>query len=134
MKKILVLTLSLITLNSCETTPTEGCTDPLAVNYNRHANINNNTCDFTADILFYLSQDAAGTLYNSGVNKLTFYINEYNIGPQYADADGIFISGYLTDPPECWDINFTTGSFIWEDNSSTIVDLSAIDESEVLLL
>jgi len=129
MKKILLSILSLITLISCETTPTEGCTDPLAVNYNRHANIDNNTCEFTANIVFYLSQDVAGTLYNSGVNKLTFYINEYNIGSQYSDDDGIFVSGYLTDPPQCFDLNFTTGSFYWADSRFTDVDLKAIDES-----
>ena len=130
MKKILLFSLSLITLISCETTPTEGCTDPLAINYNRHANIDNNTCEFTADILFYLSQDAAGTLYNSGVNKLTFYINEYNIGSQYSDDDGIFTAGYLEDPPQCLDVNFTKGSFYWDNSTSTDVDLEARDESD----
>ena len=60
MKKILLLNLSLITLNSCDfpdPIPVEGCTDPNAINYNSNADTDNNSCDFTADILFYLNQD-----------------------------------------------------------------------------
>ena len=127
MKKILLFSLSLITLISCETTPTEGCTDPLAINYNNQANINNNTCEFTCDVLFYLNQNAAADLDIAGVNKLTFYINEYNVGSQYNDNG--FITATEQDPPDCFNSLYTTGSFYWENNSSTVVDLEARDES-----
>ena len=86
MKKILLLSLSLITLNSCDfpdPIPVEGCTDPNAINYNSNADTDNNSCDFTADILFYLNQDAGIFLYNQGVNKITFHINGNSIGSQY---------------------------------------------------
>lgn len=128
MKKILLFSLSLITLVSCETTPTEGCTDPLAVNYNSQANINNNTCEFKADILFYLNDNAAADLYNNGVNKLTFYINEYNIGSQHNNNG--FLTASEQDPPDCSNSLYTTGSFYWENNSSTVIDLEARDESD----
>ena len=77
MKKILLFSLSLITLISCETNsiPVEGCTDPNAINYNPQADINNNSCDFTGDIIFYLDAAAGIYLYNEGVDKLTFYID-----------------------------------------------------------
>jgi len=128
MKKILLFSLSLITLISCETTPTEGCTDPLAINYNNQANINNNTCEFTADVLFYLNQNAAADLDIAGVNKLTFYINEYNVGSQ--SNDNGFHTATEQDPPDCFKPEFTTGSFFWEDNSFTTVNLEAIDETD----
>ena len=132
MKKILLFSLSLITLISCETNPIpiEGCTDPNAINYNNQADIDNNTCDFTADILFYLTQSAGGDLGNAGVDKLTFYINGNNIGSQYADNDGLFITAPEQDPPDCFNNYFTTGSVYWEDNSWSTVSLEAIDETD----
>ena len=125
MKKILLFSLSLITLISCEKTPTDGCTDPLAINYNRHANIDNNSCDFTGDILFYMNQEAGIYLYNEGVEKLTFYINGNNIGSQYNDG------GFYTaqTPPNCFDNFFTTGSVYWSNNSYTTISWEAIDET-----
>ena len=109
MKKILLLSFSLITLISCEKTPTDGCTDPLAINYNRHANIDNNSCGFTADIIFYLDAAAGIYLYNEGIQKLTFYIDGYNIGSQYNDG------GFYTSetPPNCFDNFFTTERVNW---------------------
>ena len=125
MKKVLLFSLSLITLISCETTPIEGCTDPNAINYNSQADINNNSCDFTADILFYMNQEAGIYLYNEGVEKLTFYINENNIGSQYNDG------GFYTaqTPPNCFDNFFTTGSVYWSDNSYTTISWEAIDKT-----
>ena len=128
MKKILLFSLSLITLISCETNPIpiEGCTDPNAINYNNQADINNNSCDFTGDILFYMNQEAGIYLYNEGVEKLTFYINGNNIGSQYNDG------GFYTaqTPPNCFDNFFTTGSVYWENNSYTTISWEAIDETD----
>ena len=134
MKKILLFSLSLITLISCETNsiPVEGCTDPNAINYNPQADINNNSCDFTGDIIFYLDQAAGIYLYNEGVEKLTFSINtingefvNINIGSQYNDG------GFYTaqTPPNCFDNFFTTGSVYWSNNSYTTISWEAIDEA-----
>jgi len=127
MKKILLFSLSLITLISCETNPIpiEGCTDPNAINYNNQADINNNSCDFTGDILFYLNQESGIYLYNEGVEKLTFFINGNNIGSQYNNG------GFYTSqtPPNCFDNFFTTGSVYWENNSYTTISWEAIDET-----
>mgnify|MGYP006126417515 CR=1 FL=1 len=126
MKKVLLFSLSLITLISCETTPIEGCTDPNAINYNNQADINNNSCDFTADILFYMNEDAGIFFYNNNVQELTFYINGNNIGSQYNDG------GFYTaqTPPNCFDNFFTTGSVYWSDNSYTTISWEAIDETD----
>ena len=131
MKKILLFSFSLITLISCDcdtTTitplPVEGCTDPNAINYNSQADTDNNSCDFTADILFYLNEDAAIFLYNN-VQKLTFYIDGNNIGSQYNNG------GFYTSqtPPNCFDNFFTTSSVYWSDNSYTTISWEAIDET-----
>ncbi len=110
MKKILLFSLSLITLISCETNsiPVEGCTDPNAINYNPQADINNNSCDFTGDIIFYLDQAAGIYLYNEGVDKLTFYIDGNNIGSQYNDG------GFYTSqtPPNCLTTSLQLVQFI----------------------
>ena len=109
MKKILLFSLSLITLISCEKNTIEGCTEPMAINYNPRASINNYSCDFTADIIFYLDAAAGIYLYNEGVQKLTFYIDDYNIGSQYNDG------GFYTaqNPPNCFDNFFTTERVNW---------------------
>ena len=127
MKKILLLSLSLITLISCETNsiPVEGCTDPNAINYNPQADINNNSCDFTGDIIFYLDAAAGIYLYNEGV----FEINENDEwaekGTQYNNG------GFYTSetPPNCFDNFFTTHSEYWSNNSYTSISWRAIDEN-----
>ena len=124
MKKILLFSLSLITLVSCETTPIEGCTDPNAINYNYNADINNNSCDFNSDIIFYLDQNAGIYLYNTGVQKLTFYLEGNNIGSQY-NYGGFFTSE--TDP-ECYNSYFTTGSVFWSNISYHTVNWEVEDE------
>ena len=80
---------------------------------------------FTADILFYLNQEAGIYLYNEGIEKLTFYINGNNIGSQYNNG------GFYTSqtPPNCFDNFFTTGSVYWSDNSYTTISWEAIDET-----
>ena len=117
MKKILLLSLSLITLISCEKTTIEGCTEPMAINYNPRASVNNNSCDFTGDIIFYLDQAAGIYLYNEGVQELTFYIDGNNIGTQYNNG------GFYTTqtPPNCFDDFFTTSSVYWSNNSYTTI-------------
>mgnify|MGYP006165682225 CR=1 FL=1 len=137
MKKILLLSLSLITLISCEKTPTDGCTDPLAINYNRHANIDNNSCDFKADIIFYLDQAAGIYLYNEGVEKLTFEINvngsvDNNGDPVWDERGTQYNNGgfYTSEtPPNCFDNFFTTYSEYWSNNSYTSISWRAIDEA-----
>lgn len=124
MKKILLFSLALITLNSCETTPIEGCTDPNAINYNYKADINNNSCDFNSDIIFYLDQNAGIFLYNAGVQELTFYIDGVNIGSQYND-NGFFTSEIN---PECNDPYFTTGSVFWSNISYHTLSWEVEDE------
>ena len=131
MKKILLLSLSLITLNSCDfpdPIPVEGCTDPNAINYNSNADTDNNSCDFTADILFYLNQDAGIFLYNQGVDKITFLIDGNSIGSQYNNG-GFFTSEI---PPICFDEFFTTGSVYWSESSYNTITWEAIDENGIV--
>ena len=127
MKKILLFSLSLITLNSCdlsESIPVEGCTDPNAINYNRNADTDNNRCDITGNIIFYMSLDAAIYFDDNNVQKLTFYIDGMNIGSQY-NNEGFFYSNSI---PSCFDNFFTTGSVYWSGSSYTSINWEAEDE------
>ena len=87
MKKILLISLVFITLHSCIidtcNDPVVGCTDQMAINYNSLATINDNNCDFSSDIVFYMDANAAIFLDQQNVNQLTFYVNSFNIGSQY---------------------------------------------------
>ena len=125
MKKILLFSLSLITLISCEKTTIEGCTEPMAINYNPRASVNNNSCDFTGDITFYLDAAAGIYLYNNGIEELTFYVNGQIIGFQYNNG------GFNTseNPPNCSNNFFTNHSVFWSDNSYTSISWQAIDET-----
>lgn len=125
MKKVLLFSLSLITLISCEHDPVEGCTDPNAINYNIHADVNNNTCDFSSDIIFYLDQNAGIFLYNQGVQELTFYIDGYNIGSQY--NNGGFYTSQVD--PECFNSFYTTGTTYWSGSSYTNITWEVIDNN-----
>ena len=125
MKKILLLSLSLITLISCEKTTIEGCTEPMAINYNPRASVNNNSCDFTGDIIFYLDQAAGLYLYDELVQELTFYVNGQIIGFQYNNG-GFYTS---ENPPNCSNNLFTSHSVFWSDNSYTTISWQAIDET-----
>jgi len=125
MKKILLFSISLITLISCETTQIEGCTDSNAINYNYQADINNNTCDYTADILFYMNVDAAIFFSDNNVQKLTFHIDGNQIGSQYNDGGFYYSNGV----PSCFDNLFTTGSVYWSQISYNSIYWEAIDEN-----
>jgi len=128
MKKILLFSISLITLNSCDfpdPIPVEGCTDPNAINYNSSADTDNNSCDFTADILFYMNLDAAIFFDNNNVQKLTFYIDGNQIGSQY-NYGGFYYSNGV---PSCFDNLFTTGSVYWSQISYNSIYWEAIDEN-----
>ena len=132
MKKTILFILSLITLYSCDfpdPIPVEGCTDPNAINYNQNADINNNTCDFSANIIFYLDQNAGIYLYNEGVQKLIFHIDGHNIGSQY-NEQGFYTSQV---DPECFDPVFTTGTSYWSGNSSyKSIMWEVIDENGIV--
>ena len=127
MKKILLFSLSLITLISCETNsiPVEGCTDPNAINYNPQADINNNSCDFKGYILFYLDEDAAVFFTINNVQKLTFFIDGNPIGSQYNNGGFTYSDGI----PDCHEVHFTTGEVYWFDHSYTEISWEAIDET-----
>ena len=129
MKKILLISLSLITFSSCIIEqcdePIMGCTDIDAVNYNPQETYSNNSCNYTSDIVFYLDANAAIYLDQQGVNQLTFYINGFNIGTQYNNNGFIF----SLEEPSCIDPYFTVGNINWSISNSTDMSWEAIDET-----
>ena len=69
MKKLIIFIFSIVFLGSCQK-DIEGCTDPLAVNYNASANTANGSCRYTpiigdtyqGGILFYLDSNGGGLI------------------------------------------------------------------------
>ncbi len=69
MKKLIVFMFSIVLLGSCQK-DIEGCTDPLAVNYNASANTANGSCRYTpiigdsyqGGIVFYLDSNGGGLI------------------------------------------------------------------------
>ena len=129
MKKILLISLVFITLHSCVidtcNEPVVGCTDQLAINYNSQATINDNNCDFSSDIVFYMDANSAIFLDQQNVSQLTFYVNSFNIGSQYNNNGFIF----SLEDPGCNDPYFLTQTINWSMTQSSSIVWEAIDES-----
>ena len=129
MKKILLISLALITLKSCMIEncpdPVIGCTDPEAINYNPQADYTNNSCDYSSDVVFFLDANAAIYLDQQNVNQLTFYINNFQVGSQYNNNGFIF----SLEDPNCGDPYFTNSNVNWSISNSTNIYWEARDET-----
>ena len=129
MRNLLLISIALFTLNSCVINsceePVLGCMDPEAINYNNQADYDNNSCDYSSDIVFYLDPNAAFLLGNNGVQSIKFYVNGSMIGSQY--NDGGFIS--QLDPPNCFDQYFTTATLFWSIATNSTFEWEAVDET-----
>jgi len=137
--RIIILLLSIVTMfNSCETT-TRGCTDPLAINYDPYADLDNgsclyvqgctdplannfdptavveplNICQYSTNLVYYLDYSASQYMSNWGISFYAFY-----------DDFGDYI-GYITNnfwwssPPNCLpqnDGSTLTSTIYWEGN------------------
>tara|TARA_B100000902_G_scaffold399608_1_gene471313 strand:+ start:9224 stop:9700 length:477 start_codon:yes stop_codon:yes gene_type:complete len=125
MKKYLLIFISLLTINACEITPIEGCTDNNALNHNISANIDDNSCDYKSEIIFFLEQSAGIYLYNQGVQELMFYIDSNYIGSQY-NNDGFITSQVI---PNCGDTYYTNYTVYWTGSSYNSFYYEVTDEN-----
>ena len=91
-----------------------GCTDPSAINYNPDAGIEElNGCEYTCDVVYYLDYSAAQYMINWGISFYSFYnYNGVNLG--YISNDF-----FWTSPPNCtpqFDGSTLTATLSWYGN------------------
>ena len=91
-----------------------GCTDPAAINYDWQAGIEpDDACEYTCDVVYYLDYSAAQYMINWGISFYSFYdYNGFNLG--YITSDY-----YWTSPPNCipqFDGSTLTASLSWYGN------------------
>ena len=91
-----------------------GCTDPSAINYNPDAGIEElNGCEYTCDVVYYLDYSAAQYMINLGISFYSFYnYNGVNLG--YITNDF-----FWTSPPNCtpqFDGSTLTAELSWYGN------------------
>ncbi|WP_107039293.1 hypothetical protein [Brumimicrobium mesophilum] len=87
MKTIKLLSLGLllsggILFSSCKK---EGCTNPVAENYDAKAKTSDKSCTYSVDVVFWFDEVTSQALMGSGIDKLKFYLNEENIGTSNTD-------------------------------------------------
>ena len=91
-----------------------GCTDPAASNYNQAAVMEgDNDCAYTCDVVYYLDYSAAQYMINWGISFYSFY--DYN----GSDLGYITSDYYWPSPPNCipeLDGSTLTASLFWYGN------------------
>ncbi|MBC8464697.1 MAG: hypothetical protein H8D62_03370 [Bacteroidetes bacterium] len=72
----------------------EGCTDPDAENYNSGADIEDHTCLYKGSMVFWYGESTANYLINNSVTALTYYVDNQIVGSSAASV-------YWTGAPDC---------------------------------
>lgn len=121
MKNLLLFTIIITTglLSSCSDSRREGCTDPLALNYESFADYDDRSCVFEADLVFYYDNQTANELNLLGFDRLDYYIEESPgifswIGSEYPNP----ILGFIAaGAPNCYEDTYVTYPALWHTNN-----------------
>jgi hypothetical protein len=118
MKKnvLLILAVLLIGLTSCTK---EGCIDSLADNYEASADVSDNSCVYTADMVIYWTQQTSDYMYQT----LGFYPS-FEIRIDGESIGVISLAEYYTGAPSCSDNGVLTHSIGLGNNTSKSIEVS----------
>lgn len=90
----LALTAVLLSLTSCK--KEEGCTDPNATSYNPEAEVDNGTCTYEGEVVFWYGENTSIGLDNFGSSSLTFLVDGDIVGSTSSSV-------FWTSAPNCGD-------------------------------
>lgn len=123
MKKTVLLSLgaaavALSLLTGCQT---EGCTDPTAVNYESTADVNDGSCNYEGEVVFWYNAATSQEVIDFFGQSLLFYVNGQLIGSTSASV-------YWTGAPDCGQNASITYTGTWQNNTSKTVSYEVWDE------
>jgi hypothetical protein len=105
-------------LTGCQT---EGCTDPTAVNYESTADINDGSCNYEGEVVFWYNAATSQDVIDFYGESLLFYVNGQLIGSTAASV-------YWMGAPDCGQNASITYTGTWQNNTSKTVSYEVWDE------
>ena len=109
-----------------------GCTDPIASNYDPTATLDDGTCFYNAEIVFWYDAITANelNLYNDiiygPIDRLDFYVEGVYVG---SESPAFIYDGI----PICNEPTYVSTTMEWTNNRNTLVNYSVIGVHEALL-
>ena len=109
---------------SCRHESEIGCKDPAAVNYNSEAEVEDNSCIFEGDVVFYYTEDVSVFYQADGADTIFFYLNQELIG---------FVPStvFWNEAPNCFDVGSVGATYNLGSNTSGLIPYRVEDQLEV---
>ena len=91
---LLILLVAIVSFSSCK--KEEGCTDPTATSYNSEAEVDNGSCQYEGEVVFWYGSSTSQGLIDFDSNSLTFYVDGVVVGSTSSSV-------FWTSAPNCGD-------------------------------
>jgi len=102
---------------------TEGCIDPDAINYDITADLDDGTCTYEGEAVFWYGQEVAEAK-GEFATAYSFYVDGILVGSQA-------VSTYWTAAPDCGQNGSITVTWDLGSNTSYIADYEVIDDAGI---
>ncbi|MFK8045307.1 MAG: hypothetical protein AB8B72_07420 [Crocinitomicaceae bacterium] len=110
MKYFFTLAILSLLFTSCKK---EGCTDSLAINHDKEAEKDDNSCMYDASVIFWINAAGSTNFDNSWIDKLKIYIDDVKIGEMTTNSSQL-------DVPECNTVGITYFSELGSNSTKSI--------------